>query len=73
MCCYYVITTMSTVGYGDIHANTSSERMFAVFLMVAGVVNFQFITGCLSSILTTADSSKAVLQEKILFLNKLSC
>ena len=40
--------------------------------MIGGVIIFTFITGSLSSILTANDSTKAILSEKIIFLNKLS-
>ncbi|MEJ2167339.1 MAG: NAD-binding protein [Desulfobacterales bacterium] len=34
---YYTIITLSTVGYGDIVPQTREARMFAVFLLVAGL------------------------------------
>jgi voltage-gated potassium channel len=34
---YYTIITLSTVGYGDIVPKTQETRMFAVFLLIAGL------------------------------------
>jgi hypothetical protein len=42
---YFAITTMSTIGYGDITANSSTERVVAVCCMVTGCVFFAMLTG----------------------------
>ena len=49
---YFIVTTITTVGYGDQSAGTTSERIFVNLLMICGVVVFTFISGALSSILT---------------------
>ena len=68
---YFVFTTISTVGYGDLHASTTLERFFCIMIMLAGATSFTFISGALSSLLSSYDSSHANLQEKLLYLNKL--
>ena len=68
---YYVVTTMSTVGYGDISGHTTLERIFCIVLMLAGVIAFNLISGALGALITNYDSSQAALQEKLLFLNNL--
>lgn len=68
---YYCITTMTTVGYGDISPGTTVEMVFGIAIMVLGVLIFTFISGSLSSIIQNVDSSTASLQEKILFLGRL--
>jgi voltage-gated potassium channel len=37
---YFVIVTMATVGYGDIHPVTQLGRVFTIFLIVTGVGTF---------------------------------
>lgn len=37
---YFVIVTMATVGYGDIHPVTAAGRFFTIFLVVTGVGTF---------------------------------
>jgi voltage-gated potassium channel len=37
---YFNIATMSTVGYGDIHASTPLGRLFTIFIIVAGGSTF---------------------------------
>jgi hypothetical protein len=51
-----MITTISTVGYGDFTPKTSEERIIVSFLMLLGVCSFTYIVGALSSILTASDT-----------------
>lgn len=37
---YYVIVTIATVGYGDIHPTTSSGKVFTILLIITGVGTF---------------------------------
>ena len=48
---YWTITTITTVGYGDIYATNTPERIVATIIMVIGVIAFSFSTGSLSSII----------------------
>jgi hyperpolarization activated cyclic nucleotide-gated potassium channel 1 len=66
---YFTVTTIVTVGYGDIHAYNTVERVICIFLMIIGVIAFSFATGSLSSILSNYDASQAKLKEKIATLN----
>lgn len=36
-CLYWAVTTVTTVGYGDISANTVGEKLFTIFVEIAGV------------------------------------
>lgn len=53
--CYFVMTTTSTVGYGDISPTTTLERVFGMTLMFFGVICFTFVSGALASILQSQD------------------
>ena len=48
---YYSITTMTTVGYGDISAYTFAERIVAIIIMFIGVMVFSFASGSLTNII----------------------
>lgn len=54
---YFMVTTLSTVGYGDIAANTIGERVFCIIIMLVGVFTFTFVSGALSSIISNFDAS----------------
>mmetsp|Transcript_13610 Transcript_13610/g.33385 ORF Transcript_13610/g.33385 Transcript_13610/m.33385 type:complete len:1256 (+) Transcript_13610:103-3870(+) len=62
---YWAITTMSTIGYGDITASTPQERTVAVFMMVIGCVFFAWTTGTITSILTQKSHSQEVFKNKM--------
>ena len=43
--CYYALTTLSTVGYGDYYPVSDRERILAVIIMLGGVAFFSYIMG----------------------------
>jgi hypothetical protein len=65
------MTTIATVGYGDVCAETAIERIFVMFVMVVGVTFFTLLSGALASIMTAYDSQSSELKEKVLFLNQM--
>jgi hypothetical protein len=68
---YWCITTITTVGYGDILPTSNFERMFCSLIMIFGVVGFSFVTGSLTSILSNLDTSKAQTKLQLEILNKI--
>lgn len=56
---YFTVTTLVTVGYGDISAVSEAEKILCSFLMILGVVSFSFATGALTSIISSSDSNEA--------------
>ena len=56
---YWCITTITTVGYGDILPATTSEKLFCSLVMIFGVIGFSFVTGSLTSIFSNLDSTNA--------------
>ena len=47
---WWAIVTMTTVGYGDFSPETPEGRMFAVFIMFAGITLVSLLTASISSI-----------------------
>ncbi|EKX36405.1 hypothetical protein GUITHDRAFT_145771 [Guillardia theta CCMP2712] len=62
---YWSITTMTTIGYGDISATTSNERTLAVVTMILGCGMFAWTTGRITSLLTSSSSCTRRFMEKI--------
>ena len=62
---YWTITTITTVGYGDIGGTNNLERTFCSIMMVIGVFGFSFANGSLSSIIQNYDQTNANYHEKL--------
>jgi voltage-gated potassium channel len=48
---YFVVVTMATVGYGDIHPITQSGKIFTIILVIMGVGTFLGVIGNLTEIM----------------------
>lgn len=68
---YFVLTTFTTVGFGDINGYTNAERIYCIFLSLIGAVAFSFSVSSLSSMLSAMDSRTAHLREKLGILNQI--
>ncbi|CDW80054.1 cation channel family protein [Stylonychia lemnae] len=68
---YYTVTTIVTVGYGDIHAYTVSEKILSITLMIIGVVSFSYASGTLTNIINNQDATCAELKQKIETLSEI--
>ena len=68
---YWMCTTITTVGYGDITGNNVPERVFCSIMMILGVISFTFVNGSLASILQTVDFKTKEYNKKVDILNKL--
>ena len=68
---YWTLTTVTTVGYGDINAGTTLERMFNLFIMSFGVLMYSFAIGSLSSIVSTLDAKTAEMNQKLQILSSI--
>lgn len=62
---YWTLTTVTTVGYGDVNAGTVPERVYNLFIMSFGVLMYSFAIGSLSSIVSTLDSKTAEMNQKL--------
>lgn len=45
ICCYFVMTTLSTVGFGDYTPLTNLEKIITILIMVIGIALFSYIMG----------------------------
>lgn len=62
---YWTVTTIVTVGYGDITARTELEMALAIGWMIVGVGFYSFTVGSLSSFLTSIDTKDSILSSKM--------
>lgn len=68
---YFILTTFSTVGYGDISATNPTEKIFCIVVMCLGVTAFAAGTSTLTNLLQNYNVECAYLDEKIEQLNKI--
>lgn len=47
ICCYFVMTTLTTVGYGDYTPLTKMEKFITIIIMIMGIGLFSYIMGIL--------------------------
>ena len=62
---YWALTTMSTIGYGDIVAVTNSERLVSIAIMLVGSVIFGVVVGGMTNMVAQLDSLNVRAQERL--------
>ena len=55
---YWAMTTLTTVGYGDISAKTPPQMIFAAFTQLVGVGVFGFVLSNVASLLSRLDAAR---------------
>jgi hypothetical protein len=68
---YWVIQTFLTIGYGDIGAETYTERIIAIFSMFAGVILFSLIIGAITAVLSEMDKNSQILEQQLVIVRVL--
>ncbi len=68
-CFYWAVTTLTTVGYGDITPKTNAGRIYTMFVMFVGVGVYGFVIGNISRIFTESARYKEQGREKFAELN----
>jgi hypothetical protein len=66
---YWAFQTLTTVGYGDVTAQTESELVWAIVMMISGTAFFAWSTGTFASILRKLDEEDVELRTKLRSLN----
>ena len=68
---YFTVTTITTVGYGDMSASTFSEKIMCVLIMISGVFAFSLATGALTNYISQQDMKSEITLRKIGILERL--
>ena len=66
---YWGVTTMITVGYGDISPQTPLERTFGIFFLLVACGVFSFTMNSIGNALQTIDAKKQSYRKRITNIN----
>ena len=68
---YFSVTTITTVGYGDISGNNTSERIICILLMIMGVIFFSINSGNITSIISSQEAIDHEVQRRKCVLSRI--
>ena len=60
---YFVFTTLSTVGFGDLYPHSDVERCFTACVILGGIIVFSRVVGLFGSILEDEEELNATVDE----------
>jgi CRP-like cAMP-binding protein len=62
---YFMLVTLTTVGYGDINIITLQERILNIFVMIIGTTVFGYLIASVSSLVGSLNRTAALQQDRI--------
>jgi CRP-like cAMP-binding protein len=62
---YWTITTMLSIGYGDIHAYNSGERIYTIFIQLTGSILFGAVIAQVTRLIASRNPQAKAFKEKI--------
>jgi hyperpolarization activated cyclic nucleotide-gated potassium channel 1 len=67
---YWTLTTLATIGYGDITPQNDLERMVCITWMIFGVGFYTYIIGSLSSLIFQLDTKRIQLTQRLYLIDQ---
>lgn len=67
---YWAFTTMTTVGYGDVHPSTPNERLYGFFAMLVACGVFAYTVGNIGEMVTRLNLQATQYKEKMTYVNQ---
>ena len=68
---YYLIETMTTVGYGDIFCQSFSERVFQIIILAVGIVAYSYLVTYFGNIIKNDSHARIKLNNDINMLEEI--
>ena len=69
---YWTVTTLTTVGYGDVTPDNDLERGICICVMLGGVFFYSYTVGTITSIMSDSDKKRAKFESKLAILNEIA-
>lgn len=66
---YWTVTTLTTIGYGDITPSTNGQIIYTIFIQISGAGMYGFIIGNIANLIANIDIAKAQYREKMEKIN----
>ncbi len=66
---YWTITTLTTIGYGDITPSTNAQMLYVIFIEITGAAMYGFIIGNIANLITNIDIAKNQYSERMEKIN----
>lgn len=64
ICVYFVLTTLSTVGYGEMFPLSNTEKIFGISLMILGIAFFSYIMGNFNDVIVNYDKKMGIVDRR---------
>ena len=68
---YFLITTVTSVGYGDIIGNSFNEIIFQIFLLMIGIIAYSWLISALSNYVKENNEQNEIYNQKLSILNEI--
>ena len=68
---YYLITTITTVGYGDIYGRTIKEILFQIILLIIGTCTYSYLISSVSNFIKKINEKSLIFENKLKILNEI--
>ena len=68
---YFLITTVTSVGYGDIIGKTITEFYFQIVILVVGIIAYSWLISSLSNYVKENNKQNEIFHQKINMLNEI--
>ena len=68
---YFIIVTVTTVGYGDIAGNSISEIIFQILLLIVGTISYSFIISYISNYIVKSNQKSMSYEKNIEILQEI--